>query len=93
MASKKGDGSPRARAEKRVEELQGFSAHFVSYLLVNTGLFLINLFTNPDYWWFVYPIIGWGVGLISHAIFVFGWGENWRERKIRELTARYEKDK
>jgi hypothetical protein len=84
--------SARERAEKRVEELQGFWAHLVSYLLVNTGLFAINWFTNPEYWWFVFPVIGWGVGLLSHGIFVFGWGAGWRERKIRELTEKYEKE-
>jgi hypothetical protein len=34
------------KAKKRVEETRGFYAHLVSYVLVNSFLFLINITTS-----------------------------------------------
>ena len=79
-------------AKKRVEEIKGFYSHLVAYILVNAVLVVINLLTSPEYLWFIWPIIGWGVGLIIHAFFVFSnlLGKSWEERKIKEIM---EKDK
>ena len=77
-------------AKTRVEEIKGFYIHLVTYLLVNAALVVINLLLSPEYFWFIWPIIGWGVGLIIHAISVFGglWGRSWEERKIKEIMER-----
>jgi hypothetical protein len=74
-------------AKKRVEELKGFYTHLITYFLVNTVLVVINLLTSPEYFWFIWPIIGWGVGLAIHAFSVFSnlWGKSWEERKIKEI--------
>ena len=74
-------------AKKRVEEIRGFYFHVVIYFLVNAGLIVLNLLTSPEYHWFIWPLIGWGLGLIIHAISVFGglWGKDWEERKIKEI--------
>lgn len=79
-------------AKQRVEEIKGFYIHLVTYVLVNAVLVIINLFTSPEYLWFIWPIIGWGVGLVIHAFSVFSnlWGKSWEERKIKEIM---EKDK
>lgn len=79
-------------AKKRVEEIKGFYYHLVSYIVVNVVLVVINLLTSPEYLWFIWPILGWGVGLAIHAFTVFGnlWGKSWEERKIKEIM---EKDK
>jgi hypothetical protein len=74
-------------ARKRVEEIRGFYLHLVSYLFVNAALVIINLLTSPEYLWFIWPLIGWGIGLIVHAFTVYGgfWGKDWEERKIKEI--------
>jgi hypothetical protein len=78
------------RAHARVQAIKGFYVHATIYVLVNLGLFVINWVT-PGNWWFYWPLIGWGVGLLIHALvmFVFGgrgpWGEDWEERKTREM--------
>ena len=79
-------------AKKRVEEIKGFYFHLISYIVVNAALVVINLLTSPEYLWFIWPIIGWGVGLLIHAFTVFGnvMGKAWEERKIKEIL---EKDK
>jgi hypothetical protein len=77
------------KAKERVEALRGFYVHLTVYVIVNTGLFLIDLITTPGSFWFFWPLMGWGVGLFFHALSVFGFGSrlgaNWEERKIREI--------
>ena len=78
------------RAHARVQALKGFYTHATVYVLVNIGLFVINLLTGGG-WWFYWPLIGWGIGLGAHALGVFGfggsgpWGQDWEERKTREM--------
>lgn len=85
------------RARKRAKELREFYVHFAMYLTVNVvlaiGLFTINWLASPDGWWFWIPLlgtgIGWGIGVAIHAVNVFAtgtfFGEDWEERKVREL--------
>ena len=77
------------KAKEKVAALKGFYIHLSVFVIVNLGLFLINMVTSPGYLWFIWPFMGWGVGLFSHALFVFGFGSllgaDWEERKIREF--------
>lgn len=87
------DKHPRyEEARRRVRELRGFYSHAAAYLVVNAGLFALDLLTSPGRWWFFYPMFGWGIGLAAHGLSVFalgGWlGGNWEERKIREYLDR-----
>ena len=46
-----------------------FMPHLYSYSGVNGMLFCIWLLTTPGgYPWFVWPMLGWGLGLYFHAI-------------------------
>ncbi len=55
--------------------------------MVNALLFVLNQVTSPGHYWFVWPLFGWGLGLVFHAMSVFGglWDGSWEERKIKEL--------
>ena len=72
------------RAKDKVEELKGFYGNLISYCIVIPVLILINLRTI-DFQWFWFPMLGWGMGLIFHALETFGYGKSWEERKIHEL--------
>ena len=60
------------RARRRAAAEAGFYAHLVAYLAVMALLALINLLTSPWYPWFLWPAFGWGIGLVSHYMAVFG---------------------
>jgi hypothetical protein len=80
------------RARTRAKELRDFYTHATIYVLVNIGLFVINVLTGGG-WWFYWPLLGWGVGLGIHALSVFAlgggaFGRDWEERKTRELMNR-----
>ena len=77
------------KAIKRVKEIRGFYTHLVMYVLINTLLFLINITTSPDILWFYLPLFGWGIGIVMHAVYVFGFGlwlgPDWEDKKIKEI--------
>ncbi len=73
------------KATKRVKELKGFYGNLTSYCLIMPFLIFINLWTSPQYHWFWWALLGWGIGLASHAIQVFGVGRDWEERQIRKI--------
>jgi signal transduction histidine kinase len=59
------------RARRRAAAEVGFYVHLMSYLGVVAFLALINLLTTR-YPWFVWPALGWGIGLFAHYMAVFG---------------------
>lgn len=59
-------------ARKRVEEKKGFFIHLATYICVNIGLVLIWAFAaGGGYPWFLWPLGGWGIGLLFHGLGVF----------------------
>ncbi|MGJ5675855.1 MAG: 2TM domain-containing protein [Nostochopsis sp.] len=50
---------------------KGFLAHLISFLAVNSFLILLNLFTTPSYFWAIFPLLGWGLGLFFHGLSVY----------------------
>lgn len=75
------------KVKERVKALRGFYGHLIVYVIVNLGLFLINITTSPDRLWFIWPLMGWGIGVVLNAVRVFGgaMGSNWEARKIDEF--------
>jgi hypothetical protein len=77
------------KAKKRVEAIKGLYIHLTVYVVVNLILFSINMIVSPDSLWFYWPLMGWGIGVVFHALSVLGFsrafGGDWEERKIREL--------
>ncbi len=76
------------RARKQVEEIKGFYGHLTSFVVVMLFLLFINLRYSPQYLWFFWPLLGWGLGLFFHGMRVFNYmpflGKDWEERKIKE---------
>jgi len=83
------------RAKEQVERLRGFYSHLVVYVIVNTGLLILNMVASPKNLWFYWPLLGWGIGIIAHAVSAFGfwglWGKRWEEQKIKEIIEKEEK--
>ncbi len=59
------------RAKKRLEAKFGFYTHLLVYIAVNVLLIIINLSTSPQQLWFQWPLMGWGIGVLFHALGVF----------------------
>lgn len=82
-----------AEAEIRAKEGRiSFFVHAAIYVLVNTLLIVINLVFVPEFLWFFFPLIGWGIGLTMHYLFavqfVGSHTEDWQARveyRAREI--------
>ena len=87
------DNERYRRAKAWLGALRGFYVHAAVFGLVNAGLLLLNLLTSPGYLWFLWPLLGWGLGLAAHALGVFGarLGRAWEERQLRRLLVQGER--
>lgn len=76
------------RAKERVDAIKGFYGNLTAYLIVIPCLAWLN-YNTTDFPWVIFPTLGWGFGVIMHAMEAYGynplWGKRWEERKIREL--------
>jgi predicted membrane channel-forming protein YqfA (hemolysin III family) len=50
---------------------RSFLVHLFIYVAVNALLIAVNLLRSPHYYWFLYPLISWGLVLVAHAYFAF----------------------
>ncbi len=60
-------------AKKRVEEKVRFYRHLTIYIAVCVLLMIINVSTSTEYLWFIWPLMGWGIAVLIHALQVFGY--------------------
>jgi hypothetical protein len=61
----------REAARRRLRERREFATHVVSFVVVNAALVAIWAFTGAGYFWPIWVIGLWGVGLILHAYTAF----------------------
>jgi hypothetical protein len=92
MAEKMTEAEIYEQARKRVEAKKGFFIHLMVYVVVNAAIFVIwGLSSNWDgYPWFVWPLLGWGIGLIFNflAVFFFDRQTDWERSEIEKEAAR-----
>lgn len=64
-----------------------FRSHVVIYLAVNTMLVVIWAVSGAGFFWPIWPILGWGVGLALNAWTLYG-QRPFTEDDIRKETQR-----
>lgn len=81
-----------ALALAHVRKVKGFYIHLTQYLIVMPVLAAINILSYPQYLWFVWPAMGWGMGVAAHGLAVFGfvkWFDgNWEKRQVEKYLGR-----
>lgn len=75
-----------------VRDIKGFYIHALNYGIVVLALFALNMWANPNVWWFIWVALGWGLGLLSHGLSVFEvfnpFSEQWELEQVRKRLAR-----
>lgn len=61
----------RQFAVNRIRAKRAFWVHLSVYILVNAFLVLIWALFSIGYFWPIWPVLGWGIGLVAHAVTVF----------------------
>ena len=85
-----GDQVLREKAIKQLKKQRDFRGHLLVYVLVNAFLVVIWAATNPDgFFWPVFPIVGWGIGVVMNAWDVYR-GDEFSETQIRREMERFQ---
>ena len=81
-----------ALALSHVRKVKGFYVHLTQYLIVIPLLAALNLVGYPQYLWFVWPALGWGLGVLAHGASVFHFvpflGADWEKRQVEKYLGR-----
>lgn len=72
------------KAKKHVKRLKDLFYHIIAYIFLVPVWIYINYKTYWDYKWFWFPVVAMGLSIIIHAIIIFGFNNDWEERKIKE---------
>lgn len=73
-------------AKSRVQTRKKFYTHVITWVVMSVFFILLNLSTT-DYFWAIFPILGWGIGVAFHGIQVFSseWEDVEIEREFERL--------
>jgi hypothetical protein len=66
-----GEEGLRAQAIATLKKKADFRVHLLVYALVNGMVVAIWVMTGSGFFWPIFPIAAWGVGLVMHAWDVF----------------------
>ena len=74
--------NPAHRAKARV----GFKIHLFVYLAVISMLWVIAIITGTiwDHPWPIYPMMGWGIGLMGHYFAAYHKYQKWLDREMEK---------
>lgn len=81
------DAELREQALRSLKQKHGFRSHLIAYVLVNALLIAIWAVTGAGFFWPVFPLLGWGIGLAFNAWAVYG------QRPISEEQIRQEAER
>ena len=76
--------SQREQAIRRIRAKRDFRLHITAYVVVNSFLVLIWWLTGAGYFWPMWPMLGWGIGLVLHAVTVYMGTSEITEAQIEE---------
>lgn len=83
---------PSRSAARRAAARRGVQIHLAAYLAVSVlmiGIWLATAMAAGDwYFWPVWPILGWGIGIVSHAIPVRACAGKQRDPQRFSMVAR-----
>ena len=83
----------RLRARKIAKKKADFIKHFIIYIVIIIFLAIINNVTSPGYQWWLWPALGWGIGVTMNffSVYVFKGGEL-EERIMRSELEKMDRD-
>ena len=77
----------REQAIQRLKKKRDFKTHVLVYVAVNAFLVVIWAVTSAGFFWPIFPILGWGIGVLANAWDVYG------RKPISEEEIRREADR
>ena len=91
MPAKMSEEEIYKEAKKIVEEKKGFRTHFIVYLCVNALLVVIWAVTGRGLPWFLFPLGGWGIGVLFHFLGVYVFSRETDTREVEKEATKIRK--
>ena len=82
---------------KTAQERAKFKVHLSVYFIVNSFLWILWAFLgyikDGEYGdkWPVYPMLGWGLGVLLHYFIVYSWKNKLEQKEYKKLLKKYNK--
>lgn len=80
----------RERAVKHLKKRRDFTGHLLIYVLVNSFIVVIWAITSAGFFWPIFPMAGWGIGVVMNAWDVWH-GEEFSDEQISREVERMQK--
>mgnify|MGYP000105682632 CR=1 FL=1 len=73
-------------AKQIVAKKKKFIGNFTSWLIMSIFFLCINMLTSPGFHWWIFPTLGWGIGVAFHFFDAFGIlkSKEWENREIKK---------
>jgi hypothetical protein len=76
----------RTRARELATARYGFLWHLPIYIIVNAGLISLWAFSSKGFFWPIFPLVFWGIGLTAHYVGAYhATGETWIARETEKI--------
>jgi len=75
----------RDAAIKRLKAKRGFLSNLGAYVIINAFLVVVWALSGQGYFWPIWVMAGWGIGLASHAWAIYGGGRITEDDVQREM--------
>lgn len=76
-------------ALKKVAAIKSFYGNLFSYVIIIAFLAYVNYRNDWSHKWFLYPMIGWGIGLLFHYFNAFDkhpfFNKNWEKKQVEKI--------
>ncbi|MGE4240760.1 2TM domain-containing protein [Ramlibacter sp.] len=81
-------------ARKRAGAKLGWYIHAAVYVVVNFFIFAVSVYGFGHRPWSIFPLLGWGLGLLLHglSVFVLGQGSGLRESLVQRERERLQRE-
>ncbi|MFS4580184.1 2TM domain-containing protein [Phaeobacter sp. C3_T13_0] len=80
------------KAVEYARDIKGFYSHLVLYIVSVVVMAAGNMYFQSDNLWFIWPSVGWGLGVASHGLAAFEilsfYDVNWERRQIDKWSSR-----
>jgi 2TM domain-containing protein len=84
MLDADGDQDLRATAPASLKKKREFHAHLAAFVLINALSIVVWAMTHQGFFWPIFLLAGWGIGVFFKAWDVYGHGPT-DERILREM--------
>jgi len=85
-------GQAEQEAISYVQNLKAFHLNWITFIIVMPCLYMLNIKVSPDFLWVILAGIGWGFGIVLHALVIFGlfsvFGGAWEQREFQKRMDR-----